>query len=716
MVKLQKSPRQVARRSEALQQKAIKLSPAEIRAANNAQTSKSSSRSHHRRHSSNTQHARSLERSNRPSSSSRDPSAYEVQSRRASVEVQPAPAYSPVVYYSKVIDTTQRPPNFSIPRSAQPGKMDGSAAPRVHHSDSKSSRRSLPTYRGQDLTQNGAVPLLQRPSREIVANPLSQFSRPRRSGSQPPADSRTSSLDVLVCCHEPEKTEPRKNVRSYSLDDVSTVSQVPSGNLVPPPRNTSPVSFEANQSVKDFSVGDRGRPAREPSTSKRLTKIPPVATTTPPPAPNATPPKPRFSLFKLRRHTLPTPSEAPILNYAAMINEQGQQLQSAENAAAARPFSEVIPAAIPGEAEQEFSSGVRCCAKCGRFKKPYNPAEFGMAPVLEDQTTSSPQDIEMSGAVAVNPDGPRPRLSQTVDSPNQSTSPRTARRSKNQTVTWPDKREEGKLRPPPAPPGITRFASLRGYTTEGVTEATGEVANEVEKDPGVSAQDFATDVNDTSNDSEHPTVVPPTAQTYPEGGNETASRRDKGDQEEPSWVWFYGLNKKNNRKSGPTHSRVGEDSGSRSEFPVGEPRIKVAKESLEDNVKTESNTKPSAFSSERLISSERDSVSEHDKPQLARPSLGPRWSGSKITLGDFLSSNGPEKPLVDSSSTLAVVGPSSGNVDQIHFGEGLFDSLSRLSVDSTKQDHDVAKGFEASQKVDALRVKDAERSAEIMAI
>ena len=562
MAKLQKTKRQSERHGEPHHEKRrpdpsneipIKLSPAEIRAANNLAQSPKKSR--HRRHSSHTRHARTLERTTTPPHSptrGRSATAYEEQTKRASTRPLPTPPQSPVVYYSKIINPQQQPPNFSVPRSVTPNQSYPFVASptSIRPSNSRSSTQGLPTYRGHEMTRSGSFTLIQRPSKEIVGNPLSQFSRPRRSGSQPPAMSSSASLHVHVCDHEPETKH-----RSRSADS-SGASKALNASLPPMPRSISPVSFEANRSVLDFSVGENKRPKIAPSISSHATEEAYVATARPISMGKTSPAKSRWSFARFRRHSLQAQPQIPAHAFLPdsttplwSTEEQGIARPQGNEAVIARQWKGKQPETSPAP-DPASLSGVRCCGKCGRFKKPYNPAEFGMTPLLEDQpgpSTRQPPNMVRSDRVRpISLDQAGSRFPRQV---SQATSPNTPRRPKhNSGVSWPDNREEGKIRPPQAPKGLTRFASLRGFTTEGAPTLEAEPHTELEPEShqqvsGTNVQGSARPVNPNETVYHDPDMeeVIRRVSMITDSNQPDTGLDPSGD--EPSWTSFYGVSR-----------------------------------------------------------------------------------------------------------------------------------------------------------------------------
>ncbi|KEF60811.1 uncharacterized protein A1O9_02373, partial [Exophiala aquamarina CBS 119918] len=123
-------------------------------------------------------------------------------------------------------------------------------------SSGSSTYRGLPTYRGPEVTRTGSMNMLQRPSPTIVANPLSNFSRPRQSMfSSSPERCRHDSQDMPY-----ERTHSFQNSRANSLPNVSAPSSRPAS---PPRVSDSPVSMLADDTER-FPAFDPDDPHNQP--------------------------------------------------------------------------------------------------------------------------------------------------------------------------------------------------------------------------------------------------------------------------------------------------------------------------------------------------------------------------------------------------------------------------------------------------------------------
>lgn len=141
----------------------------------------------------------------------------------------------------------------------------------VPRSPSANSYRGVETYRGPEMTRSGSLTTLQRPQQQIVANPLSQFSRPRQSTlTTSPTRSRSGSRGDEETIGIPSIVNQRRPSREPAI------SQLPSREQSPVRVSDSPVSFEerkmpglirirskeqinASKPVKDASMEDPER-------------------------------------------------------------------------------------------------------------------------------------------------------------------------------------------------------------------------------------------------------------------------------------------------------------------------------------------------------------------------------------------------------------------------------------------------------------------------
>lgn len=175
MVKLQKAIKHEQRKSLSAKSKVAKLTPAEIRSLNHSVgLSKTSSVRSIDNHS-----IRRLASTTPPLTPDNHHSSRRSQSQRRSSADLPTPPLSP--------DRERRGSGSSArhihsPRPvshAQAVHLTNAAA--ISRPSSQSSYRGVATYRGNEITRNNSLTMLQHPSQQIVSNPLSQFSRPRQS-------------------------------------------------------------------------------------------------------------------------------------------------------------------------------------------------------------------------------------------------------------------------------------------------------------------------------------------------------------------------------------------------------------------------------------------------------------------------------------------------------------------------------------------------------
>lgn len=178
MVKLQKAIRHERRKSLSTKSKVAKLTPAEIRSLNHSvglskNGSVRSIDNHSVRRLASTTPPLTPDNHHSPRRQSQS------QSQRRSSADLPTPPLSP--------DRERRGSSSSArhihaPRpvsQAQAVHLANAAA--ISRPSSQSSYRGVATYRGNEITRNNSLTMLQHPSQQIVSNPLSQFSRPRQS-------------------------------------------------------------------------------------------------------------------------------------------------------------------------------------------------------------------------------------------------------------------------------------------------------------------------------------------------------------------------------------------------------------------------------------------------------------------------------------------------------------------------------------------------------
>lgn len=175
MVKLQKAIRQEQRKSLSAKPKVAKLTPAEIRSLNHGVgLSKAGSVRSIDNHS-----IRRLASTTPPLTPDHHHSLPRSQSQRRSSADLPTPPLSPDRERRGSASSTRQiyaPRPISHAQTVHLANAAGISRP-----SSQSSYRGVATYRGNEITRNNSLTMLQYPSQQIVSNPLSQFSRPRQS-------------------------------------------------------------------------------------------------------------------------------------------------------------------------------------------------------------------------------------------------------------------------------------------------------------------------------------------------------------------------------------------------------------------------------------------------------------------------------------------------------------------------------------------------------
>ncbi|RMD44436.1 hypothetical protein DV735_g718, partial [Chaetothyriales sp. CBS 134920] len=197
MAKLRKSLKQCHRRALQEKQQASKLTPSEIRALN---STAASSREKPLRQGSLT-HSPPRHHTTPPDS----PTEHQFGQSRPSTTWLPTPPQSPRPHHGSRPHSYQghQPHGYlSHPRPRETSRSDTANADRFNSqrwstaSASSTSLRSLPTYRGHEMTHAGSMNMLRRPSLDIVNNPLSMFSRPRQAIVNSAPDPRRISPDL----------------------------------------------------------------------------------------------------------------------------------------------------------------------------------------------------------------------------------------------------------------------------------------------------------------------------------------------------------------------------------------------------------------------------------------------------------------------------------------------------------------------------------------
>jgi hypothetical protein len=522
-------PLQNARHSTSTQPKtkAVRLTPAEIRAQNNGELSRSQSQLE-------KDPSRQLSEGHvtPPPSPTKEQSAYQTQLARSASQSQrpPTPPSSPRISHAKTTPTRQN--GFPIPqplvsqyRQSMPIEayrgIVGTPAPTSSRTSSISSIRAPMKYRGHEITRTGSLSMFQAPQPDIVMNPLSNFSRPRNKYS-PPGSSNRQDGNM-----EPYQAQHRRNDTTDS-----GVSLLLSRSESPMMRNTSPVSSRTTESLasrqfvivtEDSLPKIENRTASLLNTEDRKDDVakPPMNTfpaIRPMDSPKLTRDMNKSSSVNLdkavnsgteteakkkRRHTFSWKRMSGMDPKKGSKNDLSQPKEEAV-AAASRPQSAEEPAVeeVTAPTKEDKGKGkevvhdhgppvigVRCCDKCGRIRK----LQDGK-PVVADGKANETLVIagssayklittrnDMPGPSAVNPAGAanaaqlimhrqrRPKPEPAAVLPNDhvvkdfAASPTPA--AVAHEVPQPIQRNSADKIPEP-PLRLTRFASLYGLSSE----------------------------------------------------------------------------------------------------------------------------------------------------------------------------------------------------------------------------------------------------------
>ncbi|KAK5039377.1 hypothetical protein LTR13_003634 [Exophiala sideris] len=536
MARLQKSLKQRQRHARRNSANVAKLTPAEIRSLNNkALESTTGSQS--------SANSISPVKSRRgttttPPTTPDKVSAYQAQSHRNSVSRNstvdvPTPPHTPNGHRRPSQSSTRSQSHGH--RSDQPHGNGTIHAPRpkgsTHaafvaanglsprpSSSGSSTYRGLQTYRGPEVTRNGSFNMLQRPSSNIVTNPLSYFSRPRQSTLSTSPERSHNSGEVSIY-----RAQSLRNERDSSISNISATSSRPSS----PHRLTdSPVSMMHD--TEKFTVLN---PADDPHNQPKVAtddEIPAVVgkpvnaaqdqneAFPSLPVENAvdqadTPRKEnkkRFTIFgpekgiqdgtdstnklkKLRRRSLPlTESHQPKTSEPEQVLSEGQtaapkedlhvdgaKIEECDFAAhpAVRPLSLVIPDEFKGK-EREIDCGpvYARCSCCGRLKRP--PGASELSPVMENENlrTNFSFEIERTSSKSVrrSSDSSRGKFTPIIPMAVGENETRQASIEPFKTPTEPTSHQRQGPSPGPSsrkmnrqvasPPKFVRFVSLHG--------------------------------------------------------------------------------------------------------------------------------------------------------------------------------------------------------------------------------------------------------------
>ncbi|RMZ86533.1 hypothetical protein DV736_g6240, partial [Chaetothyriales sp. CBS 134916] len=240
MAKLRKSLKQRQRRAMKMREQVTKLTPSEIRALNSTVASSGESLSRQGSTSSQRRHAT-------PPDSPTDDQARQ---SRTSTSCLPTPPQSPKPQLPgsrSSLNLGHQPlqgyVHHSRPHETKRSDMlnaNGFSTRRWSNaSASSASIRSLPMYRGHEMTHAGSMNMLRRPSLDIVNNPLSMFSRPRQAIVNSAPDPRRTFPDLdpweaqvmldsaeaeerEAMRHEIEQLRISRTVSPVSMEEVKT--------------------------------------------------------------------------------------------------------------------------------------------------------------------------------------------------------------------------------------------------------------------------------------------------------------------------------------------------------------------------------------------------------------------------------------------------------------------------------------------------------------
>ncbi|KIV94785.1 hypothetical protein PV10_02517 [Exophiala mesophila] len=465
MGKLQKSLKQRQRHSIRIKPHVAKLTPAEIRSLNNSAIA-SSAGSHSSSHASSPARSRRSTTGTPPTSPDDGLSSHRHSVSRNSPHDVLTPPHTPSGgrrssqssshshHHHNHQHTYQVPHSNGIIYAPRPrghyhaSFMSSAPSSRPSSSSSSTTYRGLPTYRGPEVTRTGSMNMLQRPSATIVANPLSQFSRPRQSAFGVSPERHRHSQDLGT-----DRSQSLPAPRANSISNISVASSRPAS----PPRVTdSPVSMmveeteafpvldpnDPHNQPKEFSDSDdiEHDPVRTPSVNEQPRPQPPrtlpVAPMLPPPQgeeqqdqqeqqeqPPPLPPPPaspkkdkqrRFTissalfggdksnasdekpgkLRKARRQTLTSADGQQTDHPDSEKNEtaQGAQVEEKDETQA---LSVIIPDTNKGKEKEIQSAPVYSrCSCCGKVKKP-SGFSSGLSPVMENENLRTNFSFEL---------------------------------------------------------------------------------------------------------------------------------------------------------------------------------------------------------------------------------------------------------------------------------------------------------------------------------
>ena len=413
MAKLQKAkrssgPHHHARHSTSSQPsqprvKPVRLTPAEIRAQNNGELSRSQSQI--------VQNSPSgqLSESNvtPPPSPTKEESAYQTQLAKTAAQLQqpPTPPRSPRISHSKTAPTRQHGLPIpqpvvsqyrqSMPIEAYRGIVGTPPSSSSRTSSISGSIKAPMKYRGHEITRTGSLSMFQAPQPDIVMNPLSNFSRPRNKYSPPGSFNRQDgSAESYEAQHKRSDTtdsgvssllsrSESPTVRASSPISARTAGSRSSRQFVIVTEDSLPKTNDGKDSIAEPHVDTvpAMKPAESPKRSRDIKKTSSVnldkAVTS---AVEAETKKKRRHTFSWKRMSGMDPKtdmkkdlEVPKEEAAAAEAEKPPSPHGVDEAIAEET---VVPVKEDKGKGKEVAHdhgppvmGVKCCDKCGRIKK-----------------------------------------------------------------------------------------------------------------------------------------------------------------------------------------------------------------------------------------------------------------------------------------------------------------------------------------------------------
>lgn len=445
------------------QTKPVRLTPAEIRAQNNGELSRSQSDVDVQEVSRRTSEGHVTP----PPSPTKEQSAYQTQLARTASQSQrpPTPPRSPRISLSKTVPTRQNAPPIaqplvsqyrqSMPIEAYQGIV-GTPTASTSRTSSISSIKAPMKYRGHEITRTGSLSMFQAPQPDIVMNPLSNFSRPRNKYSPPGSYNRQDgSTETYETQHRRNDTSDSgvsslltrsesPEIRSGSPVSFRTVGSRASRQFVIVTEDSLPkmhkkISFpmEANTDALPNTVDTNQSNTKSPvdafpairpvEKSKRMRDMNKTSSVSLDKAIN---PATEIETKKKRRHTfswkrmsgldlktdfkneLPAPKEDPVAERAKQPRPHSAE-QSVEEQVAGPTREEKGKGKEVAHDHAPSIIGVKCCDKCGRIRKLQDGRPLaGSGKAQETLVVAGPSAYKMitartvmPGPSAVNPAG-----------------------------------------------------------------------------------------------------------------------------------------------------------------------------------------------------------------------------------------------------------------------------------------------------------------------